>query len=114
MVQASSSSVHGSIIRKEPGGGYDMAEFDQALFLYLNSQDQASVIQDQPQTLNIFPSQPMHVVEPAPKGGSMGTNNTASNAAAVAGSSSKQQQQPPPPPPPPNKDGGKPAAVKVN
>lgn len=34
--------------RKEPGGGYDMAEFDQALFLYLNSQDQASVIQDQP------------------------------------------------------------------
>jgi transcription factor TGA len=24
-----------------------MAEFDQALFLYLNSQDQASVIQDQ-------------------------------------------------------------------
>ncbi|KXG29702.1 transcription factor TGAL9 isoform X2 [Sorghum bicolor] len=112
MVQASSSSVHGSIIRKEPGGGYDMAEFDQALFLYLNSQDQASVIQDQPQTLNIFPSQPMHVVEPAPKGGSMGTNNTASNAAAVAGSSSKQQQQPPPPPPPPNKDGGKPAAVK--
>jgi len=34
--------------RKEPGGEYDMAEFDQALFLYLNSQDQASVIQDQP------------------------------------------------------------------
>nr|CAB3445965.1 unnamed protein product [Digitaria exilis] len=58
-----------------------MAEFDQALFLYLNSQDQTPAIQDQPQTLNIFPSQPMHVVEPAPKG-PMGISNTAPNAGA--------------------------------
>lgn len=28
-----------------------MAEFDQALFLYLNSQDQTSAIQDQPRKL---------------------------------------------------------------
>ncbi|CAD6247694.1 unnamed protein product [Miscanthus lutarioriparius] len=74
----------------------------------------------QRETLNIFPSQPMHVVEPVPKG-SMGTNNTASN----AGPSKQQQQQPPSSnhpsrtttlaaglPPPNNKDGGKPAAVK--
>ncbi|CAD6251530.1 unnamed protein product [Miscanthus lutarioriparius] len=70
------------------------------------------------QTLNIFPSQPMHVVEPVPKG-SMGTNNTASNA---AGAGPSKQQQPPSyhpsrttttlaaGPPPPNKDRGKPAA----
>ncbi|KAF8769616.1 hypothetical protein HU200_006210 [Digitaria exilis] len=82
MMQAASSSTHGGIIRKEPGGGYDMAEFDQALFLYLNSQDQTPAIQDQPQTLNIFPSQPMHVVEPAPKQGPMGISNTAPNAGA--------------------------------
>ncbi|XP_062223816.1 transcription factor TGAL9-like isoform X2 [Phragmites australis] len=81
MIEAS-SSIHGSII-KDPGG-YDMAEFDQALFLYINSQqDQTSDIhQEQPQTLNIFPSQPMHVVEPAPKHVSMGTNNTTSNSSA--------------------------------
>ncbi|TVU32918.1 hypothetical protein EJB05_24683 [Eragrostis curvula] len=81
MIQASSSSIHGSTIRKDPGG-YDMAEFDQALFLYLNSQDQTSVIQEHPQTLNIFPSEPMHVVETAPtkqKQGSMATNNRASD-----------------------------------
>ncbi|KAG8049519.1 hypothetical protein GUJ93_ZPchr0009g320 [Zizania palustris] len=43
----------------------DMADFDQAsLFLYLDGHDQQS-FQEQPQTLNIFPSQPMHVVDPA-------------------------------------------------
>ncbi|PUZ74496.1 hypothetical protein GQ55_1G070400 [Panicum hallii var. hallii] len=114
MVQAASSSAHGGII-KEAGGGYDMAEFDQALFLYLNGQDQTSaIIQDQPQTLNIFPSQPMHVVEPAPPKGSMlGTNNTTPNAGA--GPSSKRA---PPssnnavPPAGGSKKDGKPAAVK--
>ncbi|RLN08312.1 transcription factor TGA2-like isoform X2 [Panicum miliaceum] len=105
MVQAASSSAHGGIIRKEAGGGYDMAEFDQALFLYLNSQDQTSAIQDQPQTLNIFPSQPMHVVEPAlPKGSMLGTNHTTPNAGA--GPSSKRS------PPAGGPKDGKPAAVK--
>lgn len=75
------SSIHGSTIRKDPGGYEDMGELDQALFLYLNSQDQTSV-QEQPQTLNIFPSRPMHAVEPSP------------NTATAAGSS-KQQQRPP-------------------
>jgi len=104
MVQAASSSAHGGLI-KEAGGGYDMAEFDQALFLYLNSQDQtSSAIQDQPQTLNIFPSQPMHVVEPALPKGSMGANNTTPN--ACSGPSSKR-----PPPAGGSKD-GKTAAVK--
>ncbi|XP_039781528.1 transcription factor TGAL9-like isoform X3 [Panicum virgatum] len=83
-----------------------MAEFDQALLLYLNSQDQtsSSAIQDQPQTLNIFPSQPMHVVEPALPKGSMGANNTTPN--ACSGPSSKR-----PPPAGGSKD-GKTAAVK--
>ncbi|XP_029122052.1 bZIP transcription factor TGA10 isoform X2 [Elaeis guineensis] len=40
---------------------YDFGELDQALFLYLDGQDHSSV-QEQRQTLNIFPSQPMHVV----------------------------------------------------
>ncbi|KAF0935801.1 hypothetical protein E2562_035769 [Oryza meyeriana var. granulata] len=91
MIQASatSSSIHGNnIIRKDPGGGYDMAELDH-IFLYLNSQDQASsAIQEQPQTLNIFPSQPMHAGEPSPKG-SMATNSAQSNALAAAGSSKR-------------------------
>uniref|UniRef100_A0A0D9YNP4 DOG1 domain-containing protein n=1 Tax=Oryza glumipatula TaxID=40148 RepID=A0A0D9YNP4_9ORYZ len=96
MMQASatSSSIHGNnIIRKDPGGGYDMADLDH-IFLYLNSQDQASAaIQEQPQTLNIFPSQPMHAGEPSPKGSSsMAAINSApsNNALAIAAGSSKR------------------------
>ncbi|CAN6204049.1 unnamed protein product [Urochloa humidicola] len=57
-----------SAMSKE-SASYDMAEFDQsAIFLYLDGHDQ-----EQRQTLNIFPSQPMHVAEPIPtKGVSMG------------------------------------------
>ncbi|KAL3841219.1 hypothetical protein ACJIZ3_025810 [Penstemon smallii] len=76
---SSSSSVHpgGSgifTISKDGGGGgvYDMGELDQALFLYLDSQDnqdQNHIIRQnsgmRPPTLNIFPSQPMHV-DPSP------------------------------------------------
>ncbi|KAL5207582.1 hypothetical protein ABZP36_032017 [Zizania latifolia] len=98
MIQASAattSSIHGNnIIRKDPGG-YDMAELDH-IFLYLNSQDQAaSAIQEQPQTLNIFPSQPMHAVEPSPKG-SMATNSAAAAANAPAAGSSKRPPGEPP------------------
>ncbi|KAK3132420.1 hypothetical protein QOZ80_6AG0521170 [Eleusine coracana subsp. coracana] len=62
-----------STMSKESASSYDMAEFDQsAIFLYLDGHDQAS-IQEQRQTLNIFPSQPMHAAEPIPgKGGNMG------------------------------------------
>ncbi|KAE8731178.1 TGACG-sequence-specific DNA-binding protein TGA-2.1 [Hibiscus syriacus] len=52
-------------------GAYDLGELDQALFLYLDGQD-PSTVQDQihnsgmrPPTLNIFPSQPMHVEPPS-------------------------------------------------
>ncbi|CAN4109071.1 unnamed protein product [Withania somnifera] len=61
-------------------GGYDLGELDdQALFLYLDAQDPSSnheQIQNNPEmmrppTLNIFPSQPMHV-EPSPTKGNAG------------------------------------------
>ncbi|KAF3442616.1 hypothetical protein FNV43_RR16532 [Rhamnella rubrinervis] len=69
MQSPSSSSVPvGNFISKD-SGAYDLGELDQALFLYLDGQDHhPSSVQDQrqntgmrPPTLNIFPSQPMHV-----------------------------------------------------
>ncbi|GJM99735.1 hypothetical protein PR202_ga16862 [Eleusine coracana subsp. coracana] len=81
-----------STMSKESASSYDMAEFDQsAIFLYLDGHDQASIQEQRRmlskpsfpfatlkynsciQTLNIFPSQPMHAAEPIPgKGGNMG------------------------------------------
>uniref|UniRef100_A0A0D9VDB0 DOG1 domain-containing protein n=1 Tax=Leersia perrieri TaxID=77586 RepID=A0A0D9VDB0_9ORYZ len=82
---ATSSSIHGNnIIRKDPGGGYDMAELDH-IFLYLNSQDQASAIQEQP----LFPSQPMHAVEPSPNAALAAGSSKRPAAAAAAGQSSR-------------------------
>ncbi|KAL6874159.1 hypothetical protein ACP4OV_014241 [Aristida adscensionis] len=119
MIQAS-SSLHGSNIilvpveegdelidqkpfqetkcRRRDPDGYDMpSDLDQALLLYFDGQQAKPSIQEQqPQTLNIFPSQPMHV-EPSPKG------SMASPAAAqVAGPSKK---------PVPPAVGGSPLAV---
>ncbi|CAN6271794.1 unnamed protein product [Urochloa humidicola] len=89
-----------------------MAEFDQALFLYLNSQDnQTSAIQDQPQTLNIFPSQPMHVVEPTQKG-SMGTSTMAPNTGAGPSKQPPPSNHPSRATPARPKDGKTTAAVK--
>ncbi|CAL5048697.1 unnamed protein product [Urochloa decumbens] len=86
MVQAS-SSVHGSI-RRDPEG-YDMSsDFDQALLLYFDGQQAKPSIQEQqPQTLNIFPSQPMHI-EPSPKGPMA---SSAAAGAQVAGPSKNSQ-----------------------
>ncbi|XP_044397960.1 transcription factor TGA2 isoform X3 [Triticum aestivum] len=66
---SSSSSMHAAAASfiKEASGVYDhLGELDQALFMYLDH-GHASTQQEQRQTLNIFPSQPMHV-EPSPKG----------------------------------------------
>lgn len=78
MMQSSPSSsiTVNNCLSKDGGGGgggaYDLGELDQALFLYLDGHDPQNV-QDQkqnsgmrPPTLNIFPSQPMHV-DPLPK-----------------------------------------------
>ncbi|PIA53412.1 hypothetical protein AQUCO_00900172v1 [Aquilegia coerulea] len=72
----SSASIPGNFIGKDTTTGpYDLGDLDQALFLYLEAQQDnhhSSSVQDQRQnsgtrpTLNIFPSQPMHV-EPSPK-----------------------------------------------
>ncbi|EEC80974.1 hypothetical protein OsI_23702 [Oryza sativa Indica Group] len=73
MIQAS-SSLHGSITRRNPEG-YDMpSDLDQALLLYFDGQEQDKPsTQEEPhkplnfvkETLNIFPSQPMDE-EPTP------------------------------------------------
>ncbi|KAK1288656.1 hypothetical protein QJS10_CPB19g01022 [Acorus calamus] len=69
---APSSSVQVNFI--EGTGAYDLGELDKALLLYLEGQDQqqnsssSAGINITPPTLNIFPSQPMHV-HPPPKGG---------------------------------------------
>uniref|UniRef100_M1C6K3 TGA10 transcription factor n=1 Tax=Solanum tuberosum TaxID=4113 RepID=M1C6K3_SOLTU len=66
----SSTNPENFISKENNGGAYDLGELDQALFLYLDGQDpSSSSIQDQrqnnygmrPPTLNIFPSQPMHI-----------------------------------------------------
>lgn len=77
---SSSSSMHAAaaasfMSAKEAAaasGAYDqLGDLDQALFMYLDhghgSQHASAHHQEQRQTLNIFPSQPMHV-EPSPKG----------------------------------------------
>ncbi|KAK7345112.1 hypothetical protein VNO77_15563 [Canavalia gladiata] len=74
MPSSSSSSIPGNYLSKD-SGAYDLGELDQAFFLYLDGQADPSSVQDQrqnsssvmrpPPTLNIFPSQPMHVVPPS-------------------------------------------------
>ncbi|KAJ1290187.1 hypothetical protein BS78_02G224200 [Paspalum vaginatum] len=70
---SSSSSMHAAAASfmsgKEASGAYDhLGELDQALFMYLDHGSHGGTHQqEQRQTLNIFPSQPMHV-EPSPKG----------------------------------------------
>ncbi|XP_077210800.1 bZIP transcription factor TGA10-like isoform X2 [Tasmannia lanceolata] len=70
----SSSSNLGNFMRSKESGAYDLGELDQSLFLYLEGQDNCSVPEQRqslgfsPPTLNIFPSQPMHV-DPSTEGG---------------------------------------------
>ncbi|KAJ9565319.1 hypothetical protein OSB04_001285 [Centaurea solstitialis] len=92
-----------NLMRSNDGGGpYDLADLDQALFLYGEGQGATlSSVQDhqrrdplelmraegsassgmRPPTLNIFPSQPMHVVDPS-------TSTTKANTGLVSPSSS--------------------------
>ncbi|XP_060207947.1 bZIP transcription factor TGA10 isoform X1 [Lycium barbarum] len=89
MQQSSSASIHGSFF-KDSAGAYDLGELDQALFQYLDGQDPSSIhVQRQmrPPTLNIFPSQPMHV-EPS------STNKMNTGLVSPAISGSKKSSQP--------------------
>ncbi|XP_047957967.1 bZIP transcription factor TGA10-like [Salvia hispanica] len=70
MHPSSSSVIPGSFNISNDSSTYDLGELDQALFLYLDGQDHSAHDLKQnygmrPPTLNIFPSQPMHV-EPSP------------------------------------------------
>ncbi|KAK4798372.1 hypothetical protein SAY86_030698 [Trapa natans] len=90
---ASSSSIPaGNFIGKDARATYDLGELDQALFLYFdrNEPSPPSTVQDQrqgsgmrPPTLNIFPSQPMHV-EPSNNKGCAG--GLAVNSPSTSGS----------------------------
>ncbi|GMP86991.1 hypothetical protein CsSME_00039551 [Camellia sinensis var. sinensis] len=78
MMQSSSSSstIPSNFISKDHGA-YDLGELDQAIFMYLDGQDHSTVQEPRqnsgmrPPTLNIFPSQPMHV-EPSSTKASVG------------------------------------------
>nr|GEY57318.1 bZIP transcription factor TGA10 isoform X1 [Tanacetum cinerariifolium] len=83
MPLSSTNHTTSNNIMRNDGGPYDLADLDQALFLYgegqaANGVDSStlSAIQDhqrrgstssgmRPPTLNIFPSQPMHAVDPS-------------------------------------------------
>ncbi|XP_062006696.1 bZIP transcription factor TGA10 isoform X2 [Rosa rugosa] len=83
MMQSSSSNIPSGNFIKD-SGAYDLGELDQALFLYLDGQQDhhhhhqaPHHVQDQrhqnssgmrPPTLNIFPSEPMHVEPSSTKG----------------------------------------------
>ncbi|KAI3472153.1 hypothetical protein Pfo_029641 [Paulownia fortunei] len=95
MMQSSSSSsaIPGGFNISNDAGAYDLGELDQALFLYLDSQDQSAQEHRQnsgmrPHTLNIFPSQPMHV-EP-----SATTSKLSTGLVSPATSGSKRSSEP--------------------
>ncbi|KAJ0961724.1 hypothetical protein J5N97_000043 [Dioscorea zingiberensis] len=109
-----SSSMHTNFMNKESSGAYDLGELDQALFMYLDGQGHSSV-QEQRQTLNIFPSQPMHV-EPSTKVGMSlvspsNTGATRSSEPTMELGNPRIGSDPPSLPTQPAKD-VKPAAVK--
>ncbi|KAK4413009.1 bZIP transcription factor TGA10 [Sesamum alatum] len=107
MMQSSSSSSSPAIpgtfnISCKDGGAYDLGELDQALFLYLDSQDHHHSAQDQhtrqncgmrPHTLNIFPSQPMHV-EPSATTSSSKPSGIPGELVSPATSASKRSSEP--------------------
>lgn len=69
------------------------SDLDQALLLYFDGQQAKTSVQvqeQQPQTLNIFPSQPMHI-GPSPKGSMASSSAPAAAATQVAGPSKNPQ-----------------------
>ncbi|XP_057721382.1 bZIP transcription factor TGA10-like isoform X2 [Arachis stenosperma] len=104
---SSSSIIPGNLLNKDSGGSgaYDLGELDQALFLYLDGQADPSntLHQDQrqkssssgmrPHTLNIFPSQPMHV-HPS-------SSNSKASMELVSASKNEPASATAPPPQPP-------------
>ncbi|CAN4109264.1 unnamed protein product [Withania somnifera] len=104
---SSSANPHAdqNFISKENGhGAYDLGELDQALFLYLEGQDPSSSIQDQrqnnygmrPPTLNIFPSQPMHIEPSSTKANDNGlVSHQATSSSTKSSQPSMDKNEPP-------------------
>ncbi|CAN4118596.1 unnamed protein product [Withania somnifera] len=101
---SSSANPDENFISKENGhGAYDLGELDQALFLYFDGQDPSSSIQDQrqnnygmrPPTLNIFPSQPMHIEPSSTKANDNGLVSQATNGSKKSSQPSMDKTEPP-------------------
>ncbi|KAJ4815749.1 BZIP transcription factor family protein [Rhynchospora pubera] len=60
------------------GKDYDMHELDQDIFKYLDGHDQSAFQENRHQTLNMFPSQPMHSVVPSAQAGEALANGSTS------------------------------------
>ncbi|XP_022842259.1 bZIP transcription factor TGA10-like isoform X2 [Olea europaea var. sylvestris] len=96
MMQSSSSSSRS----KDNPGAYDLGELDQALFLYLDGQDQSTTEEQtqnsgmRPPTLNIFPSQPMHVEPSSPTKASTGLLSPSTNVSKKSSGPSVEPSNP--------------------
>ncbi|KAH0723555.1 hypothetical protein KY285_006098 [Solanum tuberosum] len=100
----SSTNPENFISKENNGGAYDLGELDQALFLYLDGQDpSSSSIQDQrqnnygmrPPTLNIFPSQPMHIEPSSTKANNNALVSQGTNGSKKSSQPSIDKSEPP-------------------
>ncbi|CAI9097390.1 OLC1v1033798C1 [Oldenlandia corymbosa var. corymbosa] len=89
---SSSSSVLPSNFIGKDAGAYDLGELDQALFLYLDGQEPTGMQEQRqnsagmrPPTLNIFPSQPMHV-DPSSSSAKASTGLVSNSPSSTSGS----------------------------
>ncbi|XP_006399160.2 transcription factor TGA10 [Eutrema salsugineum] len=103
---ASATSSHGNFMNKD---GYDLGDIDPSLFLYLDGQGHHDPPSTAPlphhhtthnmamrpptSTLNIFPSQPMHI-EPPPSSSTPNTDNTRLVPAAEPSGSTRPSSEP--------------------
>uniref|UniRef100_A0A1J3JZE2 Transcription factor HBP-1b(C1) n=1 Tax=Noccaea caerulescens TaxID=107243 RepID=A0A1J3JZE2_NOCCA len=105
---ASATSSHGNFMNKD---GYDLGEIDPSLFLYLDGQGhhdppttapsplphhhttQNLAMRPPTSTLNIFPSQPMHI-EPPSSSSTPNSDNTRLVSAAAPGGSTRPSSEP--------------------
>ncbi|CAH2073794.1 unnamed protein product [Thlaspi arvense] len=104
---ASATSSHGNFMNKD---GYDLGEIDPSLFLYLDGQGhhdppstaplphhhttQNLAMRPPTSTLNIFPSQPMHIEPPPSSSSTPNTDNTRLVPAAAPSGSTRPSSEP--------------------
>ncbi|KFK25074.1 hypothetical protein AALP_AA8G062800 [Arabis alpina] len=105
---SSATSSHGNFMNKD---GYDLGEIDPSLFLYLDGQGhhdppsttplphhhhttQNLAMRPPTSTLNIFPSQPMHIEPPPSSSSTPNTDNTRLVPAAAPSGSTRPSSEP--------------------